>query len=288
MLDAVPSLPPAERHVDAVRAAGFDTVRLPVRWSAHAEESAPYRIAPAFFAQVDEAVEHALGRDLTVVLNVHHYHELMAAPADHEARFLALWRQVAARYSGRPARLIFELLNEPRDAVTPEVWNRLLRRALATVREYHPDRTVIAGPARMNALDALPELDLPADDRLITTIHHYAPFPFTHQGAPWVAGADRWLGTTWGGAADVDAVRADLAKAAAWAREHRRQLFVGEFGAYDAADAASRVRWTAAVRTEAERFGLSWCYWDFATDFGAYDPARDAWHEPLRAALLGN
>jgi endoglucanase len=31
---------------------------------------------------------------------------------------------------------------------------------------------------------------------------------------------------------------------------------------------------------------MSWAYWDFATDFGAYDCERGAWHEPLRQALL--
>jgi endoglucanase len=42
------------------------------------------------------------------------------------------------------------------------------------------------------------------------------------------------------------------------------------------------------VRTVAEHLAMSWCYWDFATDFGVYDPKTDAWREPLRAALLDN
>ena len=42
------------------------------------------------------------------------------------------------------------------------------------------------------------------------------------------------------------------------------------------------------MRLEAERLGLSWCYWDFGTDFGAFDPERDAWREPIRDALLGD
>ena len=32
-----------ERYFAEVRDAGFDTVRLPVKWSAHADESSPYR-----------------------------------------------------------------------------------------------------------------------------------------------------------------------------------------------------------------------------------------------------
>jgi endoglucanase len=48
------------------------------------------------------------------------------------------------------------------------------------------------------------------------------------------------------------------------------------------------VAWTAHVRAAAEQLDMAWCYWDFATDFGAYDPATDMWRQPLRAALLDN
>jgi endoglucanase len=111
---------------------------------------------------------------------------------------------------------------------------------------------------------------------------------FTHQGAPWRAGADQWLGTTWGDDADRRAVRDDLAGAASWARDHDRPLFIGEFGSYEKAGLAARQQWTRFVRLEAERLGLGWCYWDFGTDFGAFDPERNAWREPLRDALIGD
>ena len=103
-----------------MREAGFDTVRLPVRWSAHAGESPPYAISPALFEQVDWAISEALGRDLNVVLDVHHYHELNEAPRAERHRFLAIWTQIAARYAGWPDRLSFELLNEPRATMTAE------------------------------------------------------------------------------------------------------------------------------------------------------------------------
>jgi endoglucanase len=49
---------------------------------------------------------------------------------------------------------------------------------------------------------------------------------------------------------------------------------------------ASRATWTTLVRTEAERLGVSWAYWDFATDFGAFDLGRHAWRAPLAQALV--
>jgi endoglucanase len=77
-----------------------------------------------------------------------------------------------------------------------------------------------------------------------------------------------------------------LEKAAAWAKAHARPLFLGEFGAYQAADMDSRARWTRFVTREAERLGFSWAYWEFCAGFGAYDPQADVWREALKAALL--
>jgi endoglucanase len=277
-----------ERYFAEVRDAGFDTVRLPVRWSAHADELPPYTISPELFERVDWAIGEALGRDLNIVLNVHHYDELNAAPHGQRPRFLGLWRQIAARYAGLPGRLYFELLNEPCAAMTAEAWNELIPLALAVIRERDPGRAVIVGPARMNDIGALPELELPDDDRLVVAVHYYAPLEFTHQGAAWRAGADQWLGSTWGDDADRRAVRDDLARAASWAADRGRPLFIGEFGSYEQAGLEARRQWTRFVRLEAERLGLSWCYWDFGTDFGAFDPVRDTWREPLRDALLGD
>ena len=251
---------------DAIRDAGLDLVRLPVRWDSVAAD------------RVDRAVEGGLARGLAVVLDVHHFEGTDAA-------FLALWERIAARYAGADPRLAFELRNEPHDPMTATAWNRLLRDALGVVRARHPERTVIAGPVARNVIAALPTLRLPDDPHLVATVHHYLPFRFTHQGAPWIAGADAWLGTPWGTAADRARIRADLATAAAWARG--RRLFLGEFGTRDAAPMAARAAWTALVRAEAERLGMDWAYWDFATEFGAFDVASGSWRAPLLAALRG-
>jgi endoglucanase len=170
----------------------------------------------------------------------------------------------------------FELLNEPVDA---EWWNAWLPRVLEVV----PRRPVIVGPGRWNTVGALSSLRLPADEDLIVTVHYYSPFRFTHQGAGWLEGSDAWLGTRWDG--DRERVRCELSDAAAWAA--RRPLFLGEFGTLETGSMPDRAAWTRSVREEAERLGLSWCYWDFATDFGAFDRAAGTWREPLKRALLG-
>jgi endoglucanase len=101
----------------------FDHVRLPVRFNAYAGETPPYALDETFMARVDWAIDQALSRGLTVVVDFHHYLELLADPETHRDRFLAIWQQVAARYATQPPAVVFELLNEPSVALAP-FWNR--------------------------------------------------------------------------------------------------------------------------------------------------------------------
>jgi endoglucanase len=72
-----------------------------------------------------------------------------------------------------------------------------------------------------------------------------------------------------------------------WNRANGVPVHLGEFGAYRAGDLASRAAYARLVRDEAERRGIGWAWWEWASDFsGVYDPARKAWVEPLRRALL--
>lgn len=271
-----------------IRAAGFDAVRLPVRWSAYAAKESPYTIEPKFFERVDHLLDAATTAGLKVVLNVHHYEELDKDPAGHSDRLLGMWKQIAGRYRSRPDSVYFELYNEPHDKFDGPTWNQLLARGVAVIRETNPTRPVIVGPISWNNVSALPKLELPSDQRLIVTFHYYSPFEFTHQGATWTDEKVRtirdreWNGTE----SELGALRKDFDAAATWAASNRRPIYVGEFGAYEKAPAASRARWTAAVAREAEARGFSWSYWEYSSGFGAYNPGAGAWREPLLRALV--
>jgi endoglucanase len=275
-------------YFQKIKDAGFQSVRIPIRWSTHAGKEAPYEIDAAFFKRIDWAVEQALSRDLTAIINVHHYDEMFSDPVKHMPRLVALWKQIAARYRDKPERLFFEILNEPHNKLTDEIWHDVFPEALKAIRESNPKRTVIIGPGHWNNLSNLEKLKLPDDDRhLIATFHYYSPFEFTHQGAPWQAGADKWKGRTWRATeAERAALAKDFDKAAAWAKKNNRPLFLGEFGAYQAADMESRATWTRAVAREAEKHGFSWAYWEFCSGFGAYDSKKKEWREPLLKALV--
>ena len=72
----------------ALAAAGFRTVRVPVRWTDRPE--------PEFAEQVDAVIDELLDHGLAVVVDVHHYDVPEAAD---------LWRRLAERYRDRsPAR----------------------------------------------------------------------------------------------------------------------------------------------------------------------------------------
>ncbi|MBS1272269.1 MAG: Endoglucanase H [Candidatus Marinimicrobia bacterium] len=277
-----------ESFFSLIDSVGFDAVRIPIRWPAHAALDSPYTIDPRFLQRVDWAVESALERGLVAIINIHHYEEIMQHPEEHKSRFLGLWRQLAAHYQDDSPNLIFEVLNEPNAELTPTLWNEYLTEALSIIRETNPRRAVIVGTANWGGISSLSNLVIPeADSMIIVTYHYYNPFQFTHQGAGWVDGSNAWLGTTWSETeAEKQAVRNDFDLAENWAKQHNRPIFMGEFGAYSAAGLVSRVRWTNFVAREAERRGFSWAYWEFCSGFGIYDADAGDWNGYLLQALI--
>lgn len=277
-----------EEYFDLVKEAGFDFVRLPVRWNSHAEQEWPYAVDPAFFARVDEVVNWALERDLAIIVDFHHYEEMAWDPWSHKDRLLGIWQQVAEHYQDYPSSVLFELLNEPNDQLNASLWNQYLVEVLPVVRETNPTRDVVIGPVHWNAYDWISTLDVPDDEHLIVTFHYYLPFQFTHQGAEWVgAEAQRWLGTSWEASdAEKAEIRAHFDSVAAWAERRNVRILLGEFGAYSRAPQDSRVRWTDYVAREAESQGFAWAYWELASGFGVYDPEANVWREDLLKALI--
>lgn len=278
-----------ESWFGVIAEAGFDSVRVPIRWSAHAGKEPPFKIDPDFLPRVDWVVEQALSQDLAVVLNMHHYDEIFAFPDRERERFLAIWRQIAEHFRDAPEAVYFELLNEPHDNLDRDRWNRLLRDGLAVIRPLHPERPVLLGPIHWNNIRWLEGLELPEEDRhLIVTVHYYYPYEFTHQGADWMPPEFRnqrnvrWLGTT----AERRLIQQDFDRAVAYGEQQERPLNLGEFGAYFTADMESRVRWTRAVAEAARERGFSLHYWEFGAGFGLFDPGEGSWRMPLVEAVL--
>jgi endoglucanase len=274
-------------HFRLIREAGFEHVRInlyPFRYGRPDERG---KLADGYFKTLDWAVDTALANNLLVVLDFHEYEAMGDDPVGKKQQFLSVWSQLAERYRDKPDTVLFELLNEPHGKLTPGLWNDYLAEALPLVRKTNPGRTVIVGPGFWNGIGHLGELKLPEEDRnLIVTVHYYTPMEFTHQGASWTNQQDK-LGVPWEG---TDQDRARIAKdfdaAAAWSRENRRPIYLGEFGAYDKAEMVARARWTSAVARAAEERGFSWAYWQFEGNFVVYDVRNKHWVEPIRDALI--
>ncbi len=277
-----------EEYFQFIKNAGFNSIRLPVCWSAHALNEKPYTIDPNLFKRVDWAVNNCLSRNLLMALNVHHYRELSANPAGHQERFLALWKQIAERYKDYPDTLVFELLNEPEGNLKAAEWNAMLKEALNVVRQSNPTRMVVIGPVNYNDIRLLNTLELPKDDRnIIVTAHYYLPFQFTHQGASWVKDSNSSLGMKWKGTdQEKRAIVKDFNVAVVWGKTNNRPIYIGEFGAYSKADMDSRARWTKFVADTAIERGFSFAYWEFCAGFGLYDPNANSFRKPLLDALI--
>jgi endoglucanase len=305
----------------SVRAAGFDHVRLPARFSGHADASPPYALDGAFLSRVDWAIGQALGNDLAVVIDFHYYADLMSDPERHRARFVALWQQIAERYRDAPRAVVFELLNEPNGALVAAEWNAILADALRVVRASNPTRLVVVeGVEWASARDLRDTLVLPEGDaNLVGSFHMYQPILFTHQGAGWMSPEFQTRGVVYPGPPATPLQPVAAVGGTAWAREwfakyntlpaatnpsgpttiaeqldmaaafgaaHKLPVYMGEFGAINHADPASRTLWTWTTRVEAERRGFGWAYWDDGGAFKAYDRAAREWVPSLKAALL--
>ncbi|NCC79396.1 MAG: glycoside hydrolase family 5 protein, partial [Clostridia bacterium] len=128
---------------------GFTHVRLPIRWERgdRSLATAPYTLTPAFLQIIEAAVDEALKQKLHIILNMHHHDALMANPTAEKARFLSQWEQIADHFKAYPDSLLFEILNEPHDQLTPTLWNDYLSDALQVIRESNPKRCVLIGTA---------------------------------------------------------------------------------------------------------------------------------------------
>jgi endoglucanase len=159
-------------HLDAIRDAGFDGVRLPVRFDAHAGSGPPYAFGGAFWRRIDEIVEHALELGLMVQLDMHHYEQLISEPARQRDRFLGMWVVIADHFAGAPAGLMLEPFNEPNG---PNLGNGALmglqRDVVQVIRNRDATRLIVLGPGNWQNIDALTHWRPPEGENIAVSVH---------------------------------------------------------------------------------------------------------------------
>ena len=311
----------SEKDFAAIRAEGFDHVRLPVGWHHYTGPGPDFTLSGEIFAKADFLVTNALNQQLAVIVNIHHFNEFTTDLAGQTDKFLAIWRQVAAHYAKLPETAAFELLNEPKDAAKTTVLNPIYQRAIRVIRETNPRRAIFVGPGQWNNVAELRNLVLPADDdNLIVTVHCYEPFYFTHQGASWAGPDVRVKGIEFPGPpakpltpdpalklnpwvldwiqryntlptdrnpCNPEAFASRLRLARQWSDYYGRPVHVGEFGCYVKADEASRIRFHEAFRRALDEQKLGWALWDWKSNFRYWDGPKNQPVLGLREALFG-
>lgn len=108
-----------QEMIDGMKAAGFDTIRIPVAWTngMHFEEG-DYTISEELLDRVEEIVNYALNDDMYVIINDHwdgSWWGMFGNDATEEAAFemyTSMWTQIGERFGDYGDYVIFESANE--------------------------------------------------------------------------------------------------------------------------------------------------------------------------------
>ncbi|MEW4449452.1 glycoside hydrolase family 5 protein [Qipengyuania sp. JC766] len=270
-----------------IKAAGFDTVRIPVRWHNKTAPASPWTVDPEWMDRVQTVVDQALAADLNVILNSHHFEPIHDDPLATAEWHGAVWRQIAERFEGYPEETLwFELENEPHRNFDHSNLLQTLAPALRAVRETHPTRAVIYGGENWSGIDSLATLPLPDDPHVHPTFHYYDPFAYTHQGASWTAPDMPPPGRRYPAEGDREQLARDVQKIRDYVARTGKTPFMGEVGAYDLhSPTQERATYHRAVREAFEPAGVGMCVWAYANTYPFWDREKQQWLPGMRAAL---
>lgn len=103
--------------IDAVKANGFNAVRIPVRWGCHITNVSNMTISDNWLRRVKEVVDYCIANDMYVILNTHHdmWLEYQATPGMRETnnqRLAKLWTNIANYFADYDGHLAFAGTNE--------------------------------------------------------------------------------------------------------------------------------------------------------------------------------
>lgn len=197
-----------QQIIDAVKAAGFRSVRIPCSWDIHSTNGT---IDAEWLARVRQVVDYCINDGLYVVLNDHWdngWIEVLGfskssssyQPVDESditakiSRLKELWTQIATAFSDYDEHLLFAGLNEPfqeytlfstRHAeLTPILvrYNQAFVEAVRATGGNNAQRTlVVQGPSTSinSSVQYMPATLLPeAAGRLMVEVHYYDPGQF--------------------------------------------------------------------------------------------------------------
>jgi endoglucanase len=193
--------------IDEIKAAGFNTVRMPNSWHNHVIDD-KFTISKKWLDRYQEVVDYAYDSGMYVIINIHHDDDVKFVYPDTSRlestwKFAgAIWKQVAERFKDYDERIIFEFLNEPRLKGTSHEWaavdpkNTVQMDSLKVMMELNQrfvdlvrasggkngERYLMIPSLQASTYNALlDEFKLPVDtakEKLIVSVHCYMPYHF--------------------------------------------------------------------------------------------------------------
>lgn len=194
---------------DAIKAAGFKTVRIPVTWLGKVGGSPDYTIDSDWLNRVYEVVGYAETAGLKAIINIHHdgansEHWLsIKSAASNTAqntiiknKLAAMWKQIATKFSAKGDFLVFETMNEIHDGgwgwgsnlkdggtqydIVNE-WQQVCVDAIRATGGNNATRWIGVQGYCCNPNLTVKNLVLPSDaaNRLLVSVHFYDPTVYT-------------------------------------------------------------------------------------------------------------
>jgi len=294
-------------NIDAIKAAGFNAVRIPVSWSHHVDKD--YNINANFMNRVKEIVGYAIDNDMYILLNTHHDEGIFKFQdkdiAKSKATFKKIWWQIAEQFKNENEKLIFEGLNEPRTKGSSSEWqggtaeeranlNAMEQIFVDAVRSRGSNNVkrilLISTYAASAEQAAMSGVKIPADssnsvNKFIVSIHAYSPYNFAlNEGT---GKTDKWSKDN---PSDTSGVNTPLDRAYNTFVSKGIPVIMGEFGAInrknDANDKA-RAEWAEYYVSYAKSKGIPCFWWDDGGDFKLFNRGNNTFYFPaIKDALI--
>ena len=287
--------------VRGMKAAGFDTLRIPVAWMTNATHlnQGDYTISPAYLQRIREIVDYALEADMFVIVNDHWDGGWWGMfGSDTEATrelameaYTGMWKQIGETFAEYDSRLIFEIANEELGARFDEnsalycqdsidnklsederyaLTNRVNQAFVDTIRGLGGNNAerflLIAGFGTDIAKTFDSRFVMPkdtAESRLMISVHYYSPT--TYCLAPDAASA-----TPWGKQKDYADMYATLSMMKRFTAAGYG-VVIGEYGALSGSDGIMKENAPAyhkAFLDCCDALDMTGCLWDTG---GFYD-----------------
>jgi len=267
-----------QEMVDALKAKGFNTIRIPTTWFQHLDEN--NKIDAEWMARVHEVVDYAIKDDMYVILNVHHENwvnraDLGTAYDEMKEKLLAIWNQIADEFKDYDQHLVFECMNEPRAAGTDHEWWGPTKDEVDTINKLNADFVnlirskdskysekrllMIPGYCASSDLSMMQTVEVPDDPYVAVSVHAYSPYSFAMQVADSNGNLIDHSTYTEAYSSELHTILDNIRKTFV-AKDI--PVVIGEFSASNYNNTEARCEWATQFITETKQYGIPCVLWD--------------------------